>query len=59
MPSSRQARAAAKYLEALLERIDAGEITASAADVARLQGAVLAFRSLSSPHPFTIDVAQC
>jgi len=59
MPSSTQARAAAEHLEALLERIDAGEITATPTEVARLQGAGLAFRALSSPHPFTIDDAQC
>jgi hypothetical protein len=42
-----QARATAVHIEALLERIDAGEIEATPIEVARMEGADLALRAVA------------
>ncbi|MFJ3114830.1 hypothetical protein ACIPI2_12650 [Micrococcus luteus] len=47
----RQARETADHLEAVLECIDAGEITATATEIARLEGADLALRLITKPQP--------
>jgi len=45
----RQATATAEHLETLLEMIDAGEIEATPTEIARLEGADLAFRLVGRP----------
>lgn len=47
----RQARETADHLEAVLECIDAGKITATATEIARLEGADLALRLITTPQP--------
>lgn len=43
-----QARETAEHLEAVLECIDAGEITATPTEIARLEGADLALRLIAT-----------
>lgn len=47
----RQAAETADHLEAVLECIDAGEITATPTEIARLEGADLALRLITTPQP--------
>lgn len=47
----KQAAETAEHLEAVLECIDAGEITATPTEIARLEGADLALRLITTPQP--------